>query len=272
MKRRMRKNVKLNGRKRAREKEAEERERLDVLLVRRGLFSSRQRAKEAIKRGFIVVNGKKCEKPAESVHLDAKIEVLLPESPLIVECSEGSEGSEGSEEAFMLDVPKGFWKLREIDERFSIIKEGDVVVDLGSSAGGFLIYASRKARKVYGIEYSREFAGVLKEIEAKQGNVRVFIEDVFQFDIQKIEEECVDVILNDLTLDFASSIAALRRFLPKLRQNGKILFVHKTGTERAEQREYAEQGILSEFENSGLKVLSKLRGNAKKETYYLLVK
>ena len=139
MKRRMRKNVKLN-RKGAREKKAEERERLDVLLVRRGLFSSRQRAKEAIKRGFIVVNGKKCEKPAESVHLDAKIEVLLPDSPLIV------EGSEGSEEASMLDVPKGFWKLKEIDERFSIIKEGDVVVDLGSSAGGFLIYASKKAR------------------------------------------------------------------------------------------------------------------------------
>ncbi len=259
MKRRMQKNVKLNGKRRMREK-AVGKERLDVLLVRKGLFSSRQRAKEAIKRGFIVVNGKKCEKPAESVHLDAKIEVLLPDSSLIV------EGGEGSEEAFMLDVPKGFWKLKEIDERFSIIKEGDVVVDLGSSAGGFLIYASKKARKVYGIEYSREFAGVLKEIEAKQSNVRVFIEDVFQFDIQKIEEECVDVILNDLTLDFASSIAALRRFLPKLKQNGKILFVHKTGTERAERR------ILSEFENSGLKVLSKLQSNAKKETYYLLAK
>ena len=261
--------MKLNGRRGTREKKAEGKERLDVLLVRRGLFSSRQRAKEAIKRGFIVVNGKKCEKPAESVHLDAKIEVLLPDSPLIVE---GSERSEGSEVAFMLDVPKGFWKLKEIDERFSIIKEGDVVVDLGSSAGGFLIYACKKARKVYGIEYSREFAGVLKEIEAKQGNVRVFIEDVFQFDIQKIEEECVDVILNDLTLEFSSSIAALRRFLPKLKQNGKILFVHKTGTERAEQREYAEQRILSEFENSGLKVLSKLHSNAKKETYYLLAK
>jgi len=266
VKRRMRKNVKLKGRKRAREKKAEGRERLDVLLVRRGLFSSRQRAKEAIKRGFIVVNGKKCEKPAESVHLDAKIEILLPDSPLIV------GGSERSEEVSMLNVPKGFWKLKEIDERFSIIKEGDVVVDLGSSAGGFLIYASKKARKVYGIEYSREFAGVLKEIKAKQSNVRVFIEDVFQFDIQKIEEECVDVILNDLTLDFASSIAALRRFLLKLRQDGKILFVHKTGTERAEQREYAEQRILSEFENSGLKILSKLRSNAKKETYYLLSK
>ncbi|MCU4139573.1 MAG: putative rRNA methylase YqxC [Methanophagales archaeon] len=143
----------------------------------------------------------------------------------------------------MLDVPKGFWKLKEIDERFSIIKEGDVVVDLGSSAGGFLIYASKKARKVYGIEYSREFAGVLKEIEAKQSNVRVFIEDVFQFDIQKIEEECVDVILNDLTLDFASSIAALRRFLPKLRQNGKILFVHKTGTERAGRENMRSRGF-----------------------------
>ncbi|MCU4139574.1 MAG: putative rRNA methylase YqxC [Methanophagales archaeon] len=80
---------------RAREKKAEGKERLDVLLVRKGLFSSRQRAKEAIKRGFIVVNGKKCEKPAESVHLDAKIEVLLPDSPLIVEGSEGSEGVRG---------------------------------------------------------------------------------------------------------------------------------------------------------------------------------
>ncbi|MEM0331079.1 MAG: class I SAM-dependent methyltransferase [Archaeoglobaceae archaeon] len=77
---------------------------------------------------------------------------------------------------------------------------------------------------MYGIEFSKEFEEALKELESL-GNIKIFIEDAFKFDISKIEP--VDVILNDLTLPFASSMTALRRFLPKLKPDGKILFVHK---------------------------------------------
>ncbi|WP_456327332.1 S4 domain-containing protein, partial [Archaeoglobus sp.] len=50
--------------------------RLDKLLVIKGYFSSRQKAKEAIKRGFVIVNGKVVTKPSYDVEFDAEIDVL----------------------------------------------------------------------------------------------------------------------------------------------------------------------------------------------------
>lgn len=202
--------------------------RLDVLLVKKGFFKSRNRAKIAIKKGLVIVNGAVAKKPSIEVCFDAEIEVLN-------------------------DKPLGYWKLKELDDKFRIFEGNEVVLDLGSSAGGFLLYASERAKFVYGIEFSRNFEPLLREIEQK-GNVKVFIEDAFKFDIEKISE--VDLILNDLTLPFSSSLKALKRFLPKLKDNGKILFVHKTKFEDA---------FFDDFE-----ILWKEFSKEKKEAYYFL--
>ncbi|WP_290902502.1 SAM-dependent methyltransferase [Ferroglobus sp.] len=175
--------------------------RLDEFLKKSGYFKSRNQAKEAIKRGFVRVDGKVITKPAFQVKGTEKIEVI--------------EGGK----------PRGYYKLKELDEKYGIIKEGDVVLDLGSSAGGFLLYASEKAKLVYGIEYSEEFEDALREIEKDRKNVKVFIDDAFKFDTSKIEE--VDVILCDLTLEPEDALKALMRFVGKLKENGRILFVSK---------------------------------------------
>lgn len=130
-----------------------------------------------------------------------------------------------------------------------------MVLDLGSSAGGFLLYASEKAKKVYGIEYSREFEEQLRGIERRRPNVKVFIADAFTFDISLLPE--LDIILNDLTLPFSSSMTALKRFLPKLKKGGLVLFVHKLGD--------GEKADFGGFEVSGC-VVSRDR----KEVYYVL--
>ncbi len=205
--------------------------RLDQLLVKRGYFSSRQKAKEYIKRGFVLVNGVRITKPSTDVDFDVEIEVLHEEKP------------------------RGYWKLKEIDEEFKLFSGDEIVLDLGSSAGGFLLYASEKAKFVYGIEYSREFEKELKKIERNRSNVKVFIEDAFKFDISKLEE--LDVILNDLSLQFSSSMKALKRFIPKLKRDGKILFIHKTGDK--------ETAVFD-----GFKVLKYLDSRDRKERYYLL--
>ncbi len=205
--------------------------RLDLLLVKRGFFSSRQRAKESIRRGLVRVDGKIVTKPSADVRYDAEIEV------------------------FGRDVPRGYWKLKEIDEKFGLFSGNEIVLDLGSSAGGFLLYASERAKFVYGIEYSKEFEDQLKWIERMKDNVKVFIADAFKFDVDQLPE--VDVILNDLTLPFSSSMKALRRFLPKLKKGGKILFVHKIGD--GENPEFSDFKVLSFFESKD-----------RKEVYYLL--
>lgn len=208
------------------------------MLIAKGFFTTRQKAKEAIKRGFVLVDGVRVTKPSKDVGLDAKIEVLADEKP------------------------KGYWKLRELDEKWKFVK--GTVLDLGSSAGGFLIYASEKASFVYGIEYSKEFEKELKKIENQCKNVKVFIDDVFKFNTEKIEY--VDVILNDLTLDAASSLKALKRFLPKLKKDGIVLFVQKIDN-------YDKYNKIDEtFEAIGLQVLKTEKSKTKREVYYLLEK
>lgn len=204
--------------------------RLDLWLVKKGFFKTRNRAKIAIKMGFVKVNGQIITKPSAEIDDDAVIEVLE-------------------------DKPRGYWKLKELDEKFHIFKGDEIVLDLGSSAGGFLLYASEKAKFVYGIEFSRDFEEILREIERKYDNVKIFIEDAFKFDVDKLES--VDLILNDLTLPFSTSMKALKRYLPKLKPEGKVLFVHKL-----DKREVAN---FSDFE-----VLSFESSKDKKEVYYLL--
>ncbi|MCS7118806.1 MAG: S4 domain-containing protein [Archaeoglobaceae archaeon] len=201
--------------------------RLDTFLIKKGYFRSRNRAKIAIRQGLVVVDGKIAVKPSIEVDEDVEIKILD-------------------------DKPAGYWKLREIDEKFFIFKGDEIVLDLGSSVGGFLLYASEKAKFVYGIEINEEFEEELKRVEEERKNVKIFIENVFTFDIDKIDP--VNLILNDLTMDFSSSMKALKRFLPKLK-NGKILFVAK-GDEEVD---------FSDFQVLAFDVAKK-----KKESYYLI--
>ena len=212
-------------------------ERLDKLLVSKGYFSSREKAKEAIKRGLVLINGKVITKPSTKVDVNAEVKILEEEKP------------------------RGYWKLRDLDKEWQIIKRGDVILDLGSSAGGFLLYASERASFVYGVEYSEKFREALEKIESERDNIKVFIADAFKLDIRKIDRD-IDVILTDLTLKPKISFKAVKRFLPLLKKNGKILFIAKVGLDKE----------VPNFENEGLKVIAYKKSSSKKEEYYLLVK
>ncbi|NOZ58500.1 MAG: TlyA family rRNA (cytidine-2'-O)-methyltransferase [Euryarchaeota archaeon] len=207
--------------------------RLDRFLVARGYFSTREKAKLAIKLGKVRVDGRVVTKPSARVRAGAEVEVLSPE------------------------VPKGYWKLAELDGEWGIFKGGERVLDLGSSAGGFLLYASERAALVVGIEFSAEFEDVLREIEAERENVRVYIADAFTFEVERLPE--LDVILADLTLPPGDALLALKRFLPRLRRGGRVLFVAKGG---------AAQG----FEGLALRLLRAKEAEGKRERYYLLEK
>jgi len=211
--------------------------RLDKLLILKGYFSTRQKAKEAIKRGFVRVDGKVITKPSAEVDLSAEIAVLAEEKP------------------------RGYWKLKELDEAWNILKEGLTVLDLGSSAGGFLLYASEKVGekgRVYGIEFSREFEHELRKIERERCNVKVFIADAFKFDVTKLEP--LDVILSDLTLDPISAFKATSRYIPLLKPKGLLLFVMKTGLD------YEEPDF------GDLEVIDTKDSRDRRERYFLLRK
>jgi 23S rRNA (cytidine1920-2'-O)/16S rRNA (cytidine1409-2'-O)-methyltransferase len=211
--------------------------RLDAYLVDMGYFKSRGRAKTAIVAGNVKVNGTTVTKVSRDVSTEDVIEV--------------TEG---------LDQPQGYFKLKHIQEESGILKSGDRVLDLGSSAGGFLLFASEIAGHVKGIEFSRDFRSELGKIAYEKGNVEVIFGDVFTIPLNILSEEPVDVILSDMTLEPEDSIKALSRVLPLLKAGGKLLQVIKIPKKKN------PKPILSKIENLGLEI-QQVISSEKQEIY-----
>ncbi|PDO10878.1 MAG: TlyA family rRNA (cytidine-2'-O)-methyltransferase [Candidatus Reconcilbacillus cellulovorans] len=91
-------------------------ERLDVLLVQGGWFSTREKAKAAVMAGIVFVDGQRAEKPGVRVPRDASITVRGEPHPY---------------------VGRGGLKLEKALREFGIDLTGRVVIDVGASTGGF---------------------------------------------------------------------------------------------------------------------------------------
>lgn len=178
--------------------------RLDEYLVSEGLAASRSRAKRLIGRGLVEVDGAVASKPAQKVDYRQRVVV---------------RGE---------DMPEGYLKLRGIQEATGILRAGDAVLDVGSSAGGFLRFAAGIASRVVGIEFSGEFRGPLEDVERSLPNVRVVFGNAFSIGLPSLDGP-YDVILNDLTVEPFTSVEVLERFLPLLKEHGRVLQVVKLG-------------------------------------------
>jgi 23S rRNA (cytidine1920-2'-O)/16S rRNA (cytidine1409-2'-O)-methyltransferase len=111
------------------------RKRIDQLLVERGVFDSRAKARAAVEAGLVVVAGKVIAKPAEAVDADAEI-VAQAAHPW---------------------VGRGALKLVHALDLWPIGVEGCVAIDVGASTGGFTeVMLSRGAAKVFAVDVGRD--------------------------------------------------------------------------------------------------------------------
>lgn len=107
-------------------------ERLDVLLVTRGLFPTREKARRAIMAGLVRVEGERVDKAGEKVPLDARIEVKGDPCPY---------------------VSRGGLKLERALRVFGLDLTDKAVLDVGASTGGFTDCALQHgARRVYAVD------------------------------------------------------------------------------------------------------------------------
>ena len=107
-------------------------QRLDQHLVDTGVFPSRARARDAILRGTVSVDGHLCTKPAQKTSADASITVEDPASGY---------------------VSRAALKLIEGLDRFTVDPAGRICLDIGASTGGFTqVLLERGANKVHAID------------------------------------------------------------------------------------------------------------------------
>ena len=107
-------------------------ERLDLLLVSRGLCESRAKAQAVIMAGEVYVDNQKLDKPGTLVSPESSIEVRGGVCPY---------------------VSRGAYKLLTALEAFSLDVSGMVCLDAGASTGGFTdCLLQQGAKKVFAID------------------------------------------------------------------------------------------------------------------------
>jgi 23S rRNA (cytidine1920-2'-O)/16S rRNA (cytidine1409-2'-O)-methyltransferase len=106
--------------------------RLDLLLVERGLAASRERAQALILSGVVLVNGQRADKAGAQIADQAKLSLQQPDHPY---------------------VGRGGLKLAHALDTFSIPVEGREALDIGASTGGFTdVLLRHGARRVISLD------------------------------------------------------------------------------------------------------------------------
>jgi len=109
-----------------------EKGRLDILLVKKGFFTTREKAKRAIMAGEVLVEKERINKVGQRVKIDSNIFLLKKET---------------------VYVSRGGEKLEKAIRAFDISVKGKRVIDVGASTGGFTdCLLEFGAEKVYCID------------------------------------------------------------------------------------------------------------------------
>lgn len=201
---------------------ASKKERLDVLLVDKGICTSRERAKTNIMAGLIFVDGQRVDKAGEKVSVDADI------------VFKGEE---------LKYVSRGGLKLEKAMNTFGIDLTNKVCMDIGASTGGFTdCMLQNHASKVFSVDVGYgQFAWKLRTDERVVCMERTNIRYVTPEDI-------------GVPLDFASidvSFISLRTIMPAVKNllgdKGEVVALIKPQFEAGREK-VGKKGVVRDIE------------------------
>ncbi|MBU3142181.1 TlyA family RNA methyltransferase [Clostridium sp. CF012] len=180
----------------------ENKERLDVLVVQRGILFSRERAKENIIAGNIFVDGVMTCKYGKKIDISSNIEFIGEDIPY---------------------VSRGGLKLQKAINRFGIELKEKVCLDIGASTGGFTdCMLQHGACRVYSIDVgTNQLDSSLRDdvrvVSLENTNIRYLtldrigeLADFASIDVSFISLEKVIPNLLKLLKDNASIVALLK--------------------------------------------------------------
>lgn len=193
-------------------------ERLDKVLVDRGLVTSRTRGEELIKNGDVLVNGVTVEKPGKKIPLDAKI-ILLNEE--------------------LTWVSRGALKLLKAIEHFDVFCEGKTFLDIGASTGGFTeVLLSKGAEKVFCVDVGHDQLHERIRTNPKIVNIE-------KTHIRSLTTEHVPVLADGIVID--ASFISLEKVIPFaqafLAENGVLIALIKPQFE-LERKALNKHGVV----------------------------
>lgn len=177
-------------------------ERLDVLLVKRGLAQSREKAKAIIMTGNVFVKNQREDKAGSMFPPDVAIEV---------------KGTQ------MKYVSRGGYKLEKAMDLWQVPLEGKICMDVGSSTGGFTdCMLQNGAKKVFAIDVGYgQLAWKLRVDERVINMERTNIRNVTLADIgTEIDFASIDVA-------FISLAKVLPVAYELLKNNGEVIALIK---------------------------------------------
>jgi 23S rRNA (cytidine1920-2'-O)/16S rRNA (cytidine1409-2'-O)-methyltransferase len=177
-------------------------ERLDKLMVERGLAASRERAKALIMGGKVLVNGVPVSKAGTMIPLNAPITLKEKDIPY---------------------VSRGGLKLEAALKGFSIDFEGKTALDVGASTGGFTdCMLKHGASKVYAVDVGYgQFDMKLRE------DPRVVLFE--KTNVRNLEREKIDDDIDIATVDvsFISLKTVMPYIMEFLKPRGEIVALIK---------------------------------------------
>ncbi|GKH32740.1 TlyA family RNA methyltransferase [Muricomes sp. OA1] len=195
-------------------------ERLDVLLVKRNLAESREKAKAIIMAGSVFVDGEREDKAGSSFPADVRIEVKGHALPY---------------------VSRGGLKLEKALANFDVTVEGKVCTDVGSSTGGFTdCMLQSGAVKVFAIDVGRgQLDWKLRQDERVVCMEKTNIRYVTPEDIgEPVDFSSIDV-------SFISLTKVLEPIRGYLRSDGEIVALIKPQFEAGREK-VGKKGVVRE--------------------------
>lgn len=160
-------------------------ERIDILLVEKGFFETREKAKRAIMAGLVRDDYDIIDKPGTKIDIDSNLFVKGDVLPY---------------------VSRGGLKLEKAIKQFDLKFENRVIVDIGSSTGGFTDCSLQHGAKlVYAIDVgTNQLVWKLRNdprvISKEKTNFRYATSDLFEFEQPTIA--VIDVSFISLKLIF----------------------------------------------------------------------
>jgi len=195
--------------------------RLDQLIVERKLVPSREFAQRAIMAGDVFVSGERSDKPSKLVENDAQIEL---------------------KEKFPY-VSRGALKLKAAADAFKINFKNKIVADIGSSTGGFTVYAlSNGAKKVYAID-----VGTHQLAEKLRNDKRVVVME--KTNIRNVENlpEKIDIFVIDVSfISLKIVLPAIKKIILSKPQITQIIALIKPQFEATRAEASRGRGVIKD--------------------------